>query len=80
MRVAVRLFATLSGFLPGGPRREETVLEVPDGTTVHGLCATLGIPPDLPLMALVNGVDTGAERRLSPGDVVSLFPPLVGGA
>lgn len=80
MKVAVRLFATLTPFLPGHSRGGEAELDVPDDLSLLGLRALLGIPPDLSVVALVNGEDTLGDQRLAPGDVVSLFPPLVGGA
>lgn len=80
MKVEVRLFATLTSFLPAASRTTGTaILDVPDGSTVADVGTALGIPPTLPRIALVNGEDAGPGRRLAPQDVVTLFPPLAGG-
>jgi molybdopterin converting factor small subunit len=47
---------------------------------VDDLAETLGIPREMAVIALVNDLDAGPDRSLQPGDVVTLFPPLVGGA
>ena len=80
MKVEVRLFATLTRFLPPGARDGAAILELPDGSTLADLVRTLKVPGTTDHIALVNGVDAGGDRALHPGDVVTLFPPLAGGA
>jgi molybdopterin converting factor small subunit len=80
VRVEVRLFATLAAYLPPMGREGAVSLDVPPGSTVHDVIERLGIPADLERVALVNGGDAAAEQPLSPGDVVTVFPPLAGGA
>jgi sulfur carrier protein ThiS len=53
---------------------------VPEGTTVVALLHRLGIPDRLPRLVLVNDRDAGPEHRLAAGDVVTVLPPLAGGA
>jgi sulfur carrier protein ThiS len=79
VRVEVRAFATLAAFLPPGRRGTPTFLELPEGGTVDDLATALGIPRGMSVIALVNGLDAAADRPLQPGDIVTLFPPLVGG-
>lgn len=79
MRVEVRLFATLAAFLPSDGRDGAAELEIPDGSTVTEVTRRLGIPPDLARVVLVNGRDA-TEAPLSARDVVTIFPPLAGGA
>jgi molybdopterin synthase sulfur carrier subunit len=79
VRVEVRLFATLSLFLPSDGREGVATLEVPDRSTVHDVVRQLGIPADLERVTLVNGGNATPERTLRPGDVVTVFPPLSGG-
>ena len=80
MIVEVRLFATLSSYLPPRDRGTgTTALDVPVGATVNDVATRLGIPDALARVALVNGKDAGPERHLLAGDVVTLFPPLMGG-
>jgi sulfur-carrier protein len=80
VRVEVRLFATLSSFLPPASRDGAVLLEVPPDSTVHDVLQQLGVPADLERVALVNGTDVPAERPLQPGDVLTVFPPLAGGS
>ena len=79
MRVEVRLFATLAAFLPPDGLAGAAVLDLPEGSTVADVPTRLGIPPDMPWVALLNGDDAPGERPLAPGDQLALFPPLAGG-
>ena len=80
MRVEVRLFATLARYLPNDHDAGTTIVDVADDSTVADLAHSLGIPEDLARIALVNDRDATDDRRLAEGDVVTLFPPLAGGA
>lgn len=81
MRVEARLFATLRDVLPPATRASGvTALELPEGATVADLARALGIPPGTSWIALVNGTEATPQHRLQAGDVVTLFPPLAGGA
>ena len=80
MKVEVRLFATLAAYLPEGGEGDGVTLAVPDGTTVGAIVGRLAIPPELPAITVVNGIDAGPEHVLAAGDVLSMFPPLAGGA
>ena len=80
MRVEVRLFATLARYLPDDHDAGTTILDVADGSTVADVAHSLGIPGDLSRIVLVNDRDANDDRRLAEGDVVTLFPPLAGGA
>ena len=80
MRVEVRLFATLARYLPHDNEGGATSLDVAEGSTVADVASALGIPAHLSRIVLVNDRDAGDDRRLAAGDVVTLFPPLAGGA
>ena len=79
MKLEVHLFATLGPYLPAGAQGDGAVMAFPEGTTVHDVVHALRIPPELPFMAVVNGHDADLDHVLAEGDVVSMFPPLVGG-
>ena len=80
MRVEVRLFATLARYLPHDHDAGATSLDVAEGSTVADVASALGIPDALSRIVLVNDHDADEDRRLAAGDVVTLFPPLAGGA
>ncbi|HET7875602.1 MAG TPA: MoaD/ThiS family protein [Methylomirabilota bacterium] len=80
MRVEVRLFATLGRYLPPGTRGDSATLELPAGATVEHVIRELRIPPELECLTVVNGRDAAPAQPLAEGDVVSMFPPLMGGA
>jgi molybdopterin converting factor small subunit len=77
--VEVRLFATLTQFLPSGSKTGTTVLDVPDGATIADVTRSLRIPPDLECVVLLNGLNVPVGARLRGGDVIDIFPPLAGG-
>lgn len=78
IKIEVRLFATLTAYLPGGEGNAAN-MELPDGATVGDLVQMLAIPDDLPRVTLVNGRNAELDQPLLSGDVVTLFPPLAGG-
>jgi molybdopterin converting factor small subunit len=77
--VEVRLFATLTQFLPSGSKAGTATLELPDGATIAEVTRRLGIPPGLDRVLLLNGANAEADARLRSGDVIDIFPPLAGG-
>lgn len=80
MTVGVKLFATLARYLPKDTQGDSALLDVAEGSTVNDVAAALGIPADLSRIVLVNDEDAEEGRILRTGDVVTLFPPLAGGA
>lgn len=81
MNVEVRLFATFAAFLPSEARvAGATLVEVPDRSTVADVAVALGIPGGMSRVVLVNGLEAAEGHKLAAGDVVTLFPPLAGGA
>ena len=80
MRVEVRLFATLARYLPEDNDAGVARLEVAEGSTVADVARALGIPSELSRIVLVNDRDAPDHQALAAGDVLTLFPPLAGGA
>jgi molybdopterin converting factor small subunit len=80
MKVEVRLFALLDRYLPPGAAGDGASLDVPAGTTVRDVVESLRIPSELSCLTFINGRDAPPDRVLAPGDVLSMFPPLAGGA
>ncbi len=77
MEVWIQAFANLKAYAPGGAG--ETLLSVPEGTTLQELLERLGIPPTVEVVALVNGKRAAAQTPLASGDRLTLFPPMEGG-
>jgi len=80
VKVEVCLFATLAAYLPAAGSGDGVILELPDGSTVGQVVASLEIPAELDCLRVVNGHDAPPEQVLRDGDVLSVFPPLAGGA
>ena len=79
MTVTVRLFATFRDFLPQHASRSGLQMEVHEHDTVQALIQVLGVPDELPKIVLVNGQHASENSVLTNGDIVSVFPPLIGG-
>lgn len=83
MQVTVKLFASLSVYLPPGTQRHAMQMEVADDTTVGQLLQQLNLPIELTHLILLNGVYVEPQNRenmkLSPGDEFAIFPPVAGG-
>jgi sulfur carrier protein ThiS len=78
--IEVTLFATLTRYRPRSVSSHDPIcFELAAGNTLADLVTALGIPADIPFIALVNGEEASADRRLATGDSVTLFPPLAGG-
>jgi len=79
MRITVKLFATFRRYRPELPPGTGMPLEVPPGANVTLVMERLGIPDEMPLVAMVNSEVVHPDRVLAEGDTVSLFPPIAGG-
>jgi sulfur carrier protein ThiS len=84
MRVTLKLYATLTDYLPASARRDNLVqLDVGEAATIASLIEPLGIPPRLVHLVLVNGVFVPpaerAARTFRDGDVLAIWPPIAGG-
>ena len=84
MRRTLKLYATLTDYLPAEARRDNVVaLEVDEAATIASVIAPFQIPPKLVHLVLVNGLFVPpAERAARPfrdGDVLAIWPPIAGG-
>lgn len=83
MRIALKLFASLTDYLP--PQRKGNVLEldVAPGTTVTDMIHTYRVPERSAHLVLVNGVfippAARTSRTLAEGDELAIWPPIAGG-
>lgn len=79
MKIEVKLFANFRDFLPPEAQGYSVFLEVKAETTIGQVLDILRIPQSIPMLTLVNGIHRKFDDALSPGDVLSLFPPVAGG-
>ena len=88
MEITLKLFATLSDYLPhelnGRVRvHNELPLDVVDGMTVQQVIDQMHLPSKMTHLVLLNGVYIPPQARathpLCPGDVLAVWPPIAGG-
>jgi sulfur carrier protein ThiS len=84
MNIKLKLFATLSDYLPSEARRgNELALDVPEDATVAHLIEKFNLPRTLVHLVLINGhfIPPAARtgRLLHDGDVLAIWPPIAGG-
>lgn len=83
MRLTVKLYATLSDYLPPGSKNNRVDIEADDFSTVDAVLQPFSLPTKLTHLVLVNGsfVPPGerAAMLLHEGDVVAVWPPIAGG-
>lgn len=80
MRVKVKLYALLRQHHPGPNRSEPLELELPEGARVRDLVPALSLPDKYVKSAFVNNEARDLDWPLSDGDMIGLFPPVVGGS
>lgn len=83
VQVQLKLFASLSKFLPRDAVRNVVSLEVEEGTSVQALLDAHHVPREHCHLVLVNGVFQPPEVRetvaLREGDALAVWPPVAGG-
>jgi molybdopterin converting factor small subunit len=77
MQISVKCYATLKKYAP--TEEGSFTLELAPGASMKDLFDSLGMPPELEKVMLVNGMRAYEETLLSSGDEVALFPPVEGG-
>jgi sulfur carrier protein ThiS len=83
IRITLKLFALLSGYLPDGAKQNQLNLSIPVGSTPTSVMAKLHLPAHLCALVILNGtfvrVADRPTRRLVEGDVLAIWPPVAGG-
>jgi molybdopterin synthase sulfur carrier subunit len=84
MKITLKLFATLTEYLPPESRYTNIVeLDVPEQTTVGTIIADKQLPAKWVHLVLVNGRYIDPDKRdqqvLVDGDVLAIWPPIAGG-
>jgi sulfur carrier protein ThiS len=84
IRITLKLFASLTKYLPDACRRSrEMAVEIDPGASIESIITPLGMPAPLVKLVLLNGVfvppDERAATRFADGDVLAIWPPIAGG-
>jgi len=84
MKVALKLYATLTDFLPPEARKHNALeLDLEPGTTVAQVIAAQNLPQKLCHLVLIDGlfVPPGDRelRILADGETLAIWPPIAGG-
>lgn len=83
MQVTLKLFASLTPFLPAHAERNMAQVEVEEGTTILSLLDAHNVPREHCHLVMLNGVYHAPEARASvpvkDGDHLAVWPPVAGG-
>ena len=79
MQVHVRLYATLSRYLPGLSAGMTAEIDLADNATISDLIGRLELPAGGVKVVFVNGRTRPPGWILNSGDEVGIFPPVGGG-
>ncbi len=84
MKITLKLFASLTDYLPADARRSNIVeLQAGEGASILQIIEPFGLPHKLVHLVLVNGHYINPEdrdtRTLVEGDVLAIWPPIAGG-
>ena len=83
-RATVKLFASLSDYLPPDARENATQVALPqNGATITTILGKFGVPMEKCHLVLVNGIFVSPSARdstrIQDGDTLAVWPPVAGG-
>ncbi|MBC8269185.1 MAG: MoaD/ThiS family protein [Rhodospirillaceae bacterium] len=83
MKVTLKLYASLGQYLPDHAEKNEVEVEIEQETSVEGVLAKHGVPPEHCHLVLINGhylaPSESAVKTLKDGDALAIWPPVAGG-
>jgi sulfur carrier protein ThiS len=83
MKITLKLYATLSDYLPDEALHNAIEVEVPERTSPSHVIDRYRLPPKLTHLVLINGIFTPPAERatavLRDGDTLAIWPPIAGG-
>lgn len=79
MKIELRLYASLSRYMPAEKGVAPETMEVAEGSTIQALLKDLGVPLDMVKVIFLNGIHARGDEGLKNGDRVGVFPPVAGG-
>ncbi len=75
MGIEIKLFATLTKFLPDN----SDAFPIDEGETIQSLIEKLGLPEKEVTLMFINSLRSDRDSVIKDGDRVGLFPPVGGG-
>lgn len=83
MKITLKLYASLSQYLPGDSVKHSTKLEITSSDTAFSILDRFNVPKEKVHLVLLNGVYLYPEERItsniSDGDTLAVWPPVAGG-
>ncbi len=82
-QINVKLFASLSTYMPEGATNGQAAIECAEDKTVASVLEGLHVPAEHCHLVFVNGVFVAPEARakhhFTEGDTLAVWPPVAGG-
>ena len=79
MKVELRLFASLTRYLPDGGGGNSRIIDIDGGLKITEMLDQLQVPEDRRAVILLNGIHANGDEPLKEGDRIGVFPPIAGG-
>jgi len=83
MKITLKLYATLTDYLPAGSHGNKVELDIAESDTVAAVLGRFNMPERLVKLVLINGAFVAPadrpDRRLAEGDHLAVWPPVAGG-
>ena len=79
MTIDLILYASLTRLVPGSTAGVAIPVQVSDRTTIGAVLRQTGIPDDMKLILLVNGLSGARDQELKDKDRLAVFPTIAGG-
>lgn len=83
MRITLKLFATLTDYLPAHRDGNQVDIDVAPDVSVNDVLTPFNLPDKLVHLVLVNGhyiaPEARSTHRMQEGDALAVWPPIAGG-
>ncbi len=83
MKIKLKLYATLSDYLPQNALKQQIEIEIADDEAPNQVFESLNLPKEQLHLVLLNGIyldeDHRNQRCLQEGDTLAVWPPVAGG-